>query len=226
VTTRRTTRRTERTTRRGGDRMVPLRAAFFARDTARVARDLLGRVIETRVDGVRCRARIVETEAYVGEDDPACHAAVGRTRRTEVLSGRPGLAYVYFVYGMHWCVNAVTRREGQPSAVLIRAAEPIEGEAAMFRRRPSARRAIELTSGPGRLCAALGITGPAHHGRPLQRGAVRLLAGCPVPDAAVAVTPRIGVAKAADWPLRFLVRESPFVSARAQTARWISEGAR
>ena len=206
--------------------MVPLRAAFFARDTARVARDLLGRIIETRVNGVRCRARIVETEAYMGEHDPACHAAAGRTLRTEVLYGLPGLAYVYFVYGMHWCVNAVTRRKGLPGAVLIRAVEPVEGEAAMRRRRSSVRRVTDLTSGPGRLCAALGITGPAHHGRSLQRGALRLLAGRPVPDVAVAVTPRIGVAKAADWPLRYLIRESPFVSARAQTARWISKGAR
>ena len=119
--------------------MVPFRAAFFARDTARIARDMLGRIIETRVNGVRCRARIVETEAYIGEDDPACHAAAGRTRRTEVLYGRPGLAYVYFDYGMHWCVHAVTRRKGLPSAVLIRAVEPVEGEAAMRRRRPSVR---------------------------------------------------------------------------------------
>ena len=152
--------------------------------------------------------------------------AAGRTLRTEVLYGLPGLAYVYFVYGMHWCVNAVTRRKGLPGAVLIRAVEPVEGEAAMRRRRSSVRRVTDLTSGPGRLCAALGITGPAHHGRSLQRGALRLLAGRPVPDVAVAVTPRIGVAKAADWPLRYLIRESPFVSARAQTARWISKGTR
>ncbi len=201
--------------------MVPLRASFFARPTERVARDLLGRIIESTVSGVRCRARIVETEAYVGEHDPACHAAAGRTGRTEVLYGAPGLAYVYFVYGMHWCVNAVTRAEGLPSAVLIRAVEPIEGIETMRRRRRGVRRLHDLTSGPGRVCQAMGIAGPAHHGRSLQRSAVRILAGRPATRREIAVTPRIGVSKAADWPLRYIVRDNPFVSARAQTRRFL-----
>lgn len=202
--------------------MVPLLPAFYDRPTERVARDLLGRIIESVVDGVRCRARIVETEAYLGEHDPACHAAAGRTARTEVLYGPPGLAYVYFVYGMHWCANAVTRRAGLPSAVLIRAAEPVEGIETMRGRRGGHRPDRDLTSGPGRLCQAMGISGTAHHGRPLWATGLRILAGTPAPRTQVAVTPRIGVNVAADWPMRFIVRGSPFVSARAETARFLT----
>ena len=209
-------------TRRGGGELAPLRAAFFDRDTRRVARDLLGAILECTADGVRCRARIVETEAYLGEHDPACHAAVGRTARTEGLYGAPGTAYVYLIYGIYWCANAVTRREGLPSAVLLRAAEPIEGVEAMWRRRPAARRLTDLTSGPGRLCDAMGITGLAHHGASLQRGALRILAGTPVARTRIGVTPRIGVNVAADWPLRYVERDNPFVSARRATARWLS----
>lgn len=195
---------------------------FYDRPTARVARDLLGRIVETAVDGVRCRGRIVETEAYLGEHDPACHAAAGRTARTEVLYGPPGLAYVYLVYGMHWCANAVTRRAGLPSAVLIRAAEPLEGLDAMRVRRGFPRDR-DLASGPGRLCQAFGITGPAHHGRPIGSSGFRILAGALPRAGDVVVTPRIGVTRAAEWPLRFIVRGNPHVSARTQTARFLAD---
>lgn len=191
----------------------PLPAAFYARDTRLVARDLLGAVLECTVRGTRCRGRIVETEAYTGEDDLACHAAAGRTARTEVLYGPPGRAYVYFIYGTHWCVNAVTRRSGLPSAVLIRAVEPLEGIEAMRgrrRRRPDR----ELTNGPGKLCEAFGITGPVHHGTSLRSSPLRILAGEGVPDADVAVTPRIGISRAVDEPLRWIVRSSEYVSGR------------
>jgi DNA-3-methyladenine glycosylase len=192
---------------------APLPASFYRRETEGVARALLGALLETSVDGVITSGRIVETEAYVGEHDAACHAAAGRTHRTDPLYGAPGIAYVYFIYGVHWCVNAVTRPEGLPSAVLIRALEPVEGHDVMRERRPRARRPEELTNGPGKLCAALGITG--HHNRlPLQRPPIVIRRGPPVPDDDVVETTRIGITKAADWPLRWYVKSSGYVSRR------------
>jgi DNA-3-methyladenine glycosylase len=189
-----------------------LPVAFYARATELVARDLLGAVLECHTpDGV-ASGRIVETEAYLGEHDPACHAAVGRTARTSPLYGPPGTSYVYFIYGMHWCVNAVTRAEGLPSAVLIRALEPLEGVDLMRQRRPGVRRLEELTNGPARLCRALGIVG-AHNALPLQRPPLLVRRGDGFPNAAITVTPRVGISKATDWPLRWLVADSPFVSA-------------
>jgi DNA-3-methyladenine glycosylase len=195
-------------TRRPSLRALPRK--FYDRDTALVARDLIGRVLECTRDGVMCRGIISETEAYLGEHDPACHAAVGRTARTAGLYGPPGTAYVYFVYGMYWCVNAVTRAEGLPSAVLLRAVRPLDGLDAMRRRRSigRARRVADdaLADGPGKLCVAFGIDGPAHHGADLVRGpSLRILHGAPVDDARVAVTPRIGISKARDWMLRWVM---------------------
>ena len=188
----------------------PLPAGFYSRDTELVARELIGACLECTVNGVTCRGRIVETEAYTGEEDLACHAAAGRTARTEVLYGPPGRAYVYFIYGMHWCVNAVTRAEGLPSAVLIRAVEPMDGIAAMRRRRKG-RPDRELTNGPGKLCEAFGITGPRHHGVSLITSPLKILAGSPVPDADVQITPRIGISKAVELPLRWILKELPLL---------------
>jgi DNA-3-methyladenine glycosylase len=155
--------------------------------------------------------RIVETEAYVGEHDLACHAAAGRTRRTEPLYGPPGIAYVYFIYGVHWCFNAVTRAAGAPSAVLVRALEPVDGIDLMRERRPAARRDRDLTNGPGKVCAALGI-GPSHNTLPLDRQPVLIRPGAAVPDRDVVITPRIGISQAADWPLRWFIADNPWVS--------------
>ena len=185
--------------------------AFFNRDTEIVARELLGSILECDTDDGRTSGIIVETEAYIGEHDAACHAAVGRTARTEPLYGPPGNAYVYFIYGMHWCINAVTRAKGLPSAVLIRALEPLEGIDLMRRRRPRARTDRELTNGPGKLCAALGID-KRMNGLPLQRRPVVIRAGQSIPDGDVVITPRIGITQAADWPLRYFVRDNRFVS--------------
>ena len=156
------------------------------------------------------RGRIVETEAYLGPDDPASHAAAGLTERNRALHGPPGTAYVYFIYGMHWCVNAVTREAGHGSAVLIRALEPMAG-LPLMRRRRRGRPDRELASGPARLCEALGIDGRLD-GAPLDRGRLRILEGARIPDADVVVTARVGIRRAADWPLRFVVRGSPWVS--------------
>jgi len=187
---------------------------FYARDTEIVARELLGCVLECRSPEGIAAGRIVETEAYLGEHDAACHAAAGRTKRTETLYGPPGTFYVYFTYGMHWCCNAVTRAAGLPSAVLIRALEPIHGADLMWSRREKARRDADLTSGPGKLCAALAIDG-RHNGLALQRGPVTIRRGVAVPDADVAITPRIGINEnnaALAWPLRWCVADSPFLS--------------
>ena len=188
-----------------------LPARFYDRPTELVARELLGTVLEcTTPEGVTS-ARIVETEAYTGPDDPACHAAAGLTRRTEHLFGPPGRAYVYFIYGMYWCFNAVTRERGHGSAVLIRAVHPILGIDLMRRRRPRAHRDRDLTNGPGKLCLAMGIVGTMN-GASLRDGPIVIRAGEPVDDSHVVVTPRIGITQAADWPLRFLVRDDPYVS--------------
>ena len=202
--------RAARSARRGrGTAALP--RTFYARETELVARELLGCVLECRTSDGVASGRIVETEAYLGEHDLACHAAAGRTRRTEPLYGPPGTAYVYFIYGVHWCFNAVTRAEDEPSAVLIRALEPLTGLDRMRQRRPAARRDVDLTNGPGKLCAALGI-GPEHNTLPLDQSPIVIRPGAGVGDADVVVTPRIGITQCADWPLRWFVADNPWVS--------------
>jgi DNA-3-methyladenine glycosylase len=185
--------------------------AFYERETEIVAREMLGAVLECETDDGTASGVIVETEAYLGEHDLACHAAAGRTARTEALYGPPGSSYVYFIYGMYWCFNAVTRAEGLPSAVLVRAIEPLDGVALMHKRRPRVKNAVDLTNGPGKLCTALGIVG-SMSGKGLQRKPVVIRAGESVPDKSVEVTTRIGITRCADWPLRWIVRGNQFVS--------------
>lgn len=184
---------------------------FYDRETEVVARGMLGTVLECRTADGMASGIVVETEAYVGEHDPACHAVAGRTRRTETLYGRPGLSYVYFIYGVHWCFNAVTRAKGLPSAVLIRALEPVEGIDLMHERRGPRVRGVNLTNGPGKLCAALGIDG-SMNGLSLQRGSLVIREGPRVSDDRIVTTPRIGITKAADWPLRYYIRDNKWVS--------------
>lgn len=189
----------------------PLPRAFYDRDPALVSRQLLGAILECRTNDGVASGRIVETEAYMGPHDPACHAVVGNTSRTRSLFEAAGTSYVYLIYGIYWCFNAVTREAGFGSAVLVRAVEPLEGESLMRSRRPKAKSRHDLTNGPGKLCLALGIE-REHDGLPLDAHPLRILAGKPVDDADVRVTPRIGITKAADWPLRFLIAGNPFVS--------------
>lgn len=194
---------------------APLPPAFYQRPAAEVARDLLGRVIVSDVDGLRSTGRIVETEAYVGPHDDASHAAerVGRTPRNESMFGRPGLAYVYRSYGIHWCLNAVTDEPGFPAAVLIRAAEPLAGIETITGRR-SNRPFRDLMRGPGNVCSALGITG-ALDGHDLGVPPLTILPGQPPSDDEVGCGPRIGITRAADLPLRFYMAGNRFVSRKA-----------
>jgi DNA-3-methyladenine glycosylase len=185
--------------------------SFYERETEIVAREMLGTVLSCETEDGVASGIIVETEAYLGEHDLACHAAAGRTTRTEQLYGSPGIAYIYFIYGMYWCFNAVTRSEGLPSAVLVRAVEPLEGIALMHQRRARIRNDVDLTNGPGKLCAALGITGPMN-GKRLERKPLVIRDGEPVDDHDVEITTRIGITRSADWPLRWYVKGNRFVS--------------
>lgn len=198
-------------------RVDALPASWYARETETVARDLIGAQLVSTVDGREIVARIVETEAYIGPHDDASHAAerIGRTVRNEAMFGTPGIAYVYRIYGVHWCLNIVTERTDYPAAVLIRAVEPLSGIVYARARREAGQKNLPdtaLTSGPGRLAQALGITGQldAH---PLDRPPLYVRAG--ERRAAIERGPRIGITRAADWPLRFWESGNRWVSRRS-----------
>ncbi|NES30499.1 DNA-3-methyladenine glycosylase [Micromonospora terminaliae] len=175
------------------------------------ARGLLG----CRLTGHGVTVRITEVEAYAGTaGDPASHAHRGRTPRNAVMFGPAGHAYVYFTYGMHWCVNVVTGPDGEASAVLLRAGEVVDGLDVARERRPAVRKDVDLARGPARLCAALGIDRSVYGADLLGDGPVRLrLPLLPVPDAAVTAGPRVGVTGAHDVPWRFWITDDPTVSA-------------
>ncbi len=191
-----------------------LEPSFYARPAEEVASDLLGCTIVSTVGGVEVAGTIVETEAYTGPEDEASHARArtGRTPRNAAMFGAPGTAYVYRIYGVHWCLNTVTTEEGHPAAVLIRAAAPLLGVETARARRPRVPDDA-LMRGPGNLCRALGISGEldAH---PLQREPLRIHRGTPVDAERIVRGPRIGVTRAADLPLRFWIAGDPSVSAR------------
>ena len=198
----------------------PLPRDFFSRDPRRVARALIGKVL-VRNGRPRLTARIVEVEAYLGADDPASHSAAGRTARTEVLFGPPGYAYVYFIYGNHYCLNVSCEPDGQAGGVLFRAVEPLEGVNQMARTRgieiASDKDLPKLTAGPGRLAEAFGITRARDNGVDLTSPASSLWLGDDGYRArGIVVTTRIGITKAADHPLRYLLDRNPFVSRKAK----------
>jgi DNA-3-methyladenine glycosylase len=190
--------------RRGAPaRGKPLPRAFYDRETVTVARELLGMELVHVVDGVARVGRIVETEAYLGAHDRAAHSARGRTARTEVMFGPPGHAYVYFIYGMYFCMNVVTQREGIASAVLLRALEPVQN-------------LDGRTQGPGLLCRAMGID-RAHNGADLVRGELFVRAPASAARFTIVRRPRIGVDYAGHWArrlLRFYVKGNAYVSRR------------
>jgi DNA-3-methyladenine glycosylase len=200
----------------------PLDRAFFGRDPRRVARELLGKVLVRNGTHQRARrlaARIVEVEAYLGKKDPASHAAAGNTARTSVLFGPPGFAYVYFIYGAHYCLNVSCDWEGKAGGVLFRALEPLLGIEAMAVARgvklQSPRDLPKLTSGPGRLAEAFGITRVRDNGCDLTSAHSSLWIGDDgFRSNEIRVTPRIGITKAAERPLRYLLAGNRFVSGR------------
>jgi DNA-3-methyladenine glycosylase len=197
----------------------PLDRSFFDRDPRPVARELLGKVLVRRADGRRLAARIVEVEAYLGEKDPAAHSAAGRTARNAILFGPPGFAYIYFIYGNHYCLNVSCEPDGTAGGVLFRALEPMQGIEEMARARGievhSPKDLPKLTSGPGRLAEAFGVTRGRDNGCDLTSPSSSLWIG---DDGFLArgirTTPRIGITKAAERRLRYLLAGNRFVSGR------------
>ena len=211
----------------------PLERDFFSRDPRRVAREVLGKVLvrqerarqelsdqepaSQNAPRSRLTARIVEVEAYLGEQDPAAHSAAGRTLRNAVLFGPPGYAYVYFIYGAHYCLNVSCEPDGSAGGVLFRALEPLTGTEEMAKARGfeihGPKDLVRLTSGPGKLCEAFGITRARDNGCDLTSPASSLWIGEDDYRAGrIRTTCRIGITKAADKPLRYLLEGNMFVS--------------
>jgi DNA-3-methyladenine glycosylase len=209
-------------------RLRPLPSDVFNRDPREVARELLGKVLVRREGHKVMAGRVVETEAYLGANDAAAHAASGLTARNRVLFGPPGHAYVYFIYGNHYCLNVSCMPEGEAGCVLFRALEPLIGFAEMARRRgipaESVRRSAKslrmLTSGPGRLCEALGITRARENGVSMtSRNSPLWIGDDGYRPKRIATTTRVGISKDAHHPLRYLIADNPFVSGtRPETA--------
>ena len=206
-------------------RVTGLKAEFFNRDPRRVARALLGKLLVRKTPRGVLAGRIVETEAYLGKNDAAAHATAGKTARNAVLFGPPGHAYVYFIYGNHHCLNVSCLPDGVPGCVLFRALEPVVGTERMTDARGiEIAKEIDLkkisflkkiSSGPGRMAEALEITRKRDNGKSLvsQRSDLRI-ADDGYRVRRVAVTPRIGIVKSAEQPLRYLIAGNPFVSGR------------
>jgi DNA-3-methyladenine glycosylase len=201
-------------------RLLP--RSFFNRDPRIVSRQLLGKLVVRRQGRALLAGRIVEVEAYLGTDDRAAHAAAGRTARNAVLFGPPGHAYVYFIYGVHYCLNISCLPDGVPGCVLIRALAPVAGLKEMAVARgleemnlESVRDLRRLASGPGRLCEALGITRPRDNGKDMisPRSDLQVMEDG-FRTGKILVTQRIGIVKSAELPLRYLIAGNEFVSAK------------
>lgn len=191
-------------------RLMNLPRNFYERDAREVAPDLLGKLLFTRIHGVLTLGRIVETEAYLGFEDPASHAFRGKTPRNEVMFGPAGFAYVYFTYGAHFCVNAVTGAPGLASAVLIRALEPVEGISTMQQRRKK-EKLRDLASGPGKLCQALGID-RSWNGKSLRSPQLGIAEPSVPHSFHIEASPRVGIRKAVHLPYRYFMADCPYVS--------------
>lgn len=193
--------------------------SFYGRDTLAVARGLLGKILVRELDGERLALKIVETEAYCGPHDLACHASKGMTDRNKVMFGKPGHAYVYFIYGMYYCLNLVTEHDGYPAAVLVRAGEPVEGIDTMRRLRKKAKKDHDLASGPGKLCIAMGIDRTLNGADLCSGEQLYVEDAAPVYD--IVSSKRIGVDYAEEYkdkPWRFYIKGNPHVSMTAEAA--------
>ena len=197
------------------DRLLP--SAFYARNTVKVAPDLLGKYLVRLKDGERMAGRIVEVEAYRGSDDPASHAFRGLTPRNTPMFGDPGHAYVYFTYGNHYCLNITTQKAGTPGAVLLRALEPVEGIDVMKRLRPSIADS-ELTNGPGKLTKALGIDKSLNEQDMTIRGPL-FVANLGNYEFEVWCSTRVGIREGLDRLWRFYIKGNPYVSKRGMSER-------
>ena len=201
-----------------------LQRSFFNRDPREVCPELLGKLIVRRQGRKLLSGRIVEVEAYLGADDLAAHAAAGRTARNSVMFGPPGHAYVYFIYGVHYCLNISCLPDGEAGCLLIRALEPVEGIEEMTRARElsdldlhSLRNLRLVASGPGKLCEALGITRPRDNGKDMASSRSDLQVRDDGYKAGkISVTERIGITKSAEMPLRYVITDSPFVSVKVK----------
>lgn len=198
-------------------RTAILPRSFYDRDPRLVGPDLLGKILVRRDERRPLTGRIVEVEAYLGTEDAAAHASIGKTERNAVLFGPPGYAYVYFIYGNHFCLNVSCLPDGIPGGILFRAVEPLVGMQVMFklRRIDESSDLRRLTRGPGRLAAAFGITRERDNGKDLTVSRSDLYIvddGAPPPQ--VLITKRIGITKAADMPLRYIVPGNRFVSGK------------
>ncbi len=195
--------------------MKALRQSFFMRDTVQVAEELLGCYLVRKLKGSTLTARIVETEAYLGLNDPCCHSFTGsRTDRTKTMYLPGGYSYVYFTYGMHYCMNVVTGSEREPEAVLIRAAQPVQGLSEMRKNR-NRQKETELCSGPGKLCQAFHITKALNAKNLSQEGELYIAPGKKAEE--LETDSRVGLPLHEDsayWLLRFYIKGNPFVSVR------------
>jgi len=197
-------------------KLNPLPASFYDRDPREVSRDLLGKVLVRREGKKLLTGRIVEVEAYLGAGDAAAHAAAGRTPRNDVLFGPPGRAYVYFIYGNHYCLNVSCLPDGIAGGILFRALEPLTGIKEIANARglsPEVRDLRKLTSGPGRMAEAFGITRQRDNGKDLTSARSDLwISDDGFSPKRILLTRRIGITKAAEMPLRYIIADSPFVS--------------
>ncbi len=199
-----------------------LNKKFYLQDTITVAQMLLGKIIEKDCGSYKLRARIVETEAYLGNSDPACHAYRKLTERNKPMFEEGGISYVYFIYGNYYCFNVVTESKGTGSAVLIRAVEPLEGIEHMAKNRKHEVHGVNLTNGPAKFCMAFGI-GRSDNAIDLCEDRIKIYSNGKAENFSVAVTERIGIKEGAELPYRFFIKENQYVTKHKLNNKIIAE---